>query len=85
MKLPDDIGGQIQGLMEYDFMDPDAQQQFQELLDMLKSQMAQKYFPIKCATRCRNMTPEQMEAMRQMMQDLNQMLRDRMEGRDPKL
>ena len=30
-----------------------------------------------------NMTPEQMEAMREMMRDLNQMLRDRMEGRDP--
>ena len=27
--------------MDYDFMDPDAQQMFQELLDMLKSQMAQ--------------------------------------------
>ena len=39
--LPDGVGGQIQELMEYDFIDPDAQQKFQELLDMLKGQMAQ--------------------------------------------
>ncbi|MCS5657783.1 MAG: VWA domain-containing protein, partial [Dehalococcoidia bacterium] len=39
--LPEGMGGQIQKLMEYDFMDPEAQQKFQELLDMLKSQMAQ--------------------------------------------
>ena len=81
-ELPNDIGGQIQGLMEYDFMDPDAQQQFQELLDMLKSQMAQNVSQ-QMRDQMQNMTPEQMEAMRQMMQDLNQMLRDRMEGRDP--
>ena len=81
-ELPGDIGGQIQGLMDYDFMDPDAQQQFQELLDMLKSQMAQNISD-QMRDQMQNMTPEQMEDMRQMMQDLNQMLRDRMEGRDP--
>ena len=81
-ELPGDIGGQIQGLMDYDFMDPDAQQQFQELLDMLKSQMAQNISD-QMRDQMQNMTSEQMEAMRQMMQDLNQMLRDRMEGRDP--
>ena len=39
--LPDSPGGQIQELMEYDFIDPGAQQMFQELLDMLRQQMAQ--------------------------------------------
>ena len=80
--LPDSLGGQIQELMDYDFMDPDAQQMFQELLDMLKGQMAQNVSQ-QMQEQMQNMTPEQMEAMRQMMQDLNQMLRDRMEGRDP--
>ena len=82
--LPDSIGGRIQELMEYDFMDPDAQQQFQELLDLLKSQMAQNVSQ-QMRDQMQNMTPEQMEAMREMMRDLNQMLRDRMEGRDPRL
>lgn len=80
--LPDSLGGQIQELMDYDFMDPDAQQMFQELLDMLKGQMAQNISQ-QMQDQMQNMTPEQMEAMRQMMQDLNQMLRDRMEGRAP--
>ena len=80
--LPNDVGGRIQGLMDYDFMDPDAQQQFQELLDMLKSQMAQNISQ-QMRDQMQNMTPEQMAAMRDMMRDLNQMLRDRMEGRQP--
>ena len=39
--LPEGVGSQLRELMDYDFMDPEAQQKFQELLDMLKSQMAQ--------------------------------------------
>lgn len=80
--LPDSLGGQIQGLMDYDFMDPDAQRMFQELLDLLKGQMAQNISQ-QMREQMQNMTPEQMDAMRRMMQDLNQMLRDRLEGRDP--
>ena len=80
--LPNDLGGQIQALMDYDFMDPDAQQQFQELLDMLKGQMAQNISQ-EMREQMQNMTPEQMAAMREMMRDLNQMLRDRMDGREP--
>lgn len=81
-ELPDSLGGQIQGLMDYDFMDPDAQRMFQELLDLLKGQMAQNISQ-QMRDQMQNMTPEQMDAMRRMMQDLNQMLRDRLEGRDP--
>ena len=34
--LPESAGGAIRDLMEYDFMDPEAQRKFQELLDMLQ-------------------------------------------------
>ena len=34
--LPQDIGGQIKELTNYDFMDDDARRQFDELLNMLK-------------------------------------------------
>ena len=81
-ELPDSIGGQIQGLMDYEFMDEDARRQFQELLDLLKSQAAQNISQ-QMRDQMQNMSPEQMDAMRQMMQDLNQMLRDRLEGRRP--
>ena len=81
-ELPDSIGGQIQGLTDYEFMDEDARRQFQELLDLLKSQAAQNISQ-QMRDQMQNMSPEQMDAMRQMMQDLNQMLRDRLEGRRP--
>lgn len=81
-ELPDSIGGRIQGLMDYEFMDEEARRQFQELLDLLKSQAAQNISQ-QMRDQMQNMSQEQMDAMRQMMQDLNQMLRDRLEGRHP--
>ena len=36
-ELPPDPPGQIQGLQDYDFMDPNARQKFQELLDSCTS------------------------------------------------
>ena len=80
--LPEGVGGQIQELMEYDFMDPEAQQKFQELLDMLKSQMAQNMSQ-QMRDQIQGMTPEQMAAMQEMMRQLNQMIRDRLEGLEP--
>ena len=80
--LPEGMGGQITELMEYDFIDPEAQQKFQELLDMLKSQMAQNLSQ-QMSEQIQSMTPEQMDAMREMLDQLNQMIRDRMQGREP--
>src|SRR5439155_20475478 len=37
--LPPDVGGQIQSLRDYDFMDQEARQQFDELLDTLRQQV----------------------------------------------
>ena len=77
--LPQSPGGTIRELMEYDFMDPDAQQMFQELLDTLRGQMAGSISQ-DMIEQLRNMTPEQMSAMREMLHQLNQMLRDRLTG-----
>ena len=80
--LPEGVGGQIRELMEYDFIDPEAQQKFQELLDMLKIQMAQNISQ-QMSEQIQGMTPEQMAAMREMLNQLNQMMRDRMQGGEP--
>ena len=80
--LPEGVGGQIKELMEYDFIDPEAQQKFQELLDMLKSQMAQNMSQ-QMQQQLQGMSPEDMAAMQEMMRQLNQMMRDQMEGREP--
>jgi uncharacterized protein with von Willebrand factor type A (vWA) domain len=81
-QLPDDMPGQIRGLQEYDFMDPDARQQFQELLDMLKQQMMQSTFQ-GMQQAIQNTSPEAMQGMKQMLSDLNQMLRQAAEGGNP--
>ena len=80
--LPQGVGSQLRELMEYDFMDPEAQQKFQELLDMLKSQMAQNISQ-QMQQQVQNMGPEDMAATREMMRQLNQMMRDRLAGREP--
>jgi len=81
-QLPEGIGGQIQELMGYDFMDPEAQQKFQELLDMLKSQMAQNVSQ-QMRDQIQGMTPDQMSAMQEMLRQLNQMMKDKLEGLEP--
>ena len=80
--LPESMGGTIKELMEYDFIDPEAQRMFQELLDMLKSQMAQN-FSQDMMQSLQSMTPEDMAALREMLRQLNQMLQDRAMGREP--
>lgn len=82
--LPEDAAGQIKELSEnYEFMDQQARGKFQELLDMLKRQVMQQYFQgLKDALQ--STTPEDVQRMKDMLRDLNQMLRDRMAGQQPK-
>ncbi len=81
-KLPQDIPGQIKGLSEYDFMDDEAREKFKELMDSLQQQMMQQFFQ-GMQQSLQNMTPEDIAKMREMIRDLNKMLRDRQEGRTP--
>ncbi len=81
-KLPPQPAGQIQELSDYDFMDGDARQQFQELLEMLQQQMMQRQFQ-GMQQAIQGMSPADMRGARQMLQDLNQMLRERVEGGRP--
>ncbi len=81
-KLPQDIPGQIKGLSEYDFMDDEAREKFKELLDSLQQQMMQQFFQ-GMQQSLQNMTPEDIAKMREMIRDLNKMLRERQEGLEP--
>lgn len=81
-KLPEDIPGQIKGLSEYDFMDDEAREKFKELMESLQQQMMQQFFQ-GMQQSLQNMTPEDIAKMREMMRDLNKMLRERQEGREP--
>ena len=80
--LPGSPAGQMRELSEYDFMDPEAREKFDELMDMLRQQMMQNFFQgMKDAIE--GMSPEDMQQMQEMVQALNQMLHDRAMGEDP--
>src|SRR4051812_14101530 len=81
-KLPQDVPGQIKGLSEYDFMDDQAREKFQELLQSLQQQMMQQFFQ-GMQQSLQNMTPEDIAKLREMIRDLNKMLRERQEGKEP--
>jgi uncharacterized protein with von Willebrand factor type A (vWA) domain len=81
-EVPKDPAGAIRALTDYDFMTPEARQQFQELLDMLQQQMTQQMFQ-GMQQALSQMTPEALGEMRQMMQELNEMLEARRRGEDP--
>lgn len=82
-QLPKDVGGAVKALNDdYEFMEPEAREKFQELLRMLQQQVLQSYFE-GMQQSMQSMTPQDMAAMRQMLQELNQVLRDRAQGREP--
>ncbi|MGH7388698.1 MAG: VWA domain-containing protein [Candidatus Rokuibacteriota bacterium] len=80
--LPPDPPGRIRGLQRYDFVDPEARRKFEELLDSLRQQMLQPFMQ-GMQSALKNMTPGDLARMREMLQDLNRMLRERAEGGEP--
>lgn len=81
-QLPPDPAGQIQQLSQYDFMDEQAREEFQQLLQMLQQQIMQQYFQ-GMSQAIQNMTPEDLARMREMVRELNKMLRQRAQGEEP--
>jgi uncharacterized protein with von Willebrand factor type A (vWA) domain len=80
--LPPNLGGAIKELNDYDFMDPEARRQFQELMDMLKHRVLDNTFQ-NLRQQIQNMSPKDMDATREMLHELNQMLQDQMQGLEP--
>jgi uncharacterized protein with von Willebrand factor type A (vWA) domain len=80
--LPEDMAGRIRELTDYDFMDPNARQQFQQLLEQLQQQVLQQTFQ-GMQQALENMSPEQLDDMRNMLRELNEMLEQRARGEEP--
>ena len=80
--LPPDPAGQLRELQKYDFVDPEAKRKFEELLNSLRQQMMQPMFGAMQQA-LQGLTPQDLKAMREMMQDLNRMLRQKAEGEEP--
>ncbi len=80
--LPEDVPGKIKELQNYEFMDPEAQHRYQDLMEMLKKAMMETFFK-DIHQQIANMSPEDLERMRQMVRDLNQMMSEKMAGGEP--
>ncbi len=80
--LPRDVGGRIQALEEYDFMEPAARDRFQALTDRLRRQTLDRFVD-GLSEAIQGTTPEELQANREMVRDLNSLLEERLEGREP--
>jgi uncharacterized protein with von Willebrand factor type A (vWA) domain len=80
--LPRDVGGRIRGLEEYDFMEPAARDRFNELTERLRKQTLDRFVE-GLSEAIQGTTPEELAANREMVRDLNSLLEERLEGREP--
>ena len=81
-RVPDDLGGRMKALKDYEFMDPEAAQKFQDLLQKLQQQMLEQTFKgLKQSVQ--NMTREDLSEVRDMVGALNKMLEERAQGMTP--
>ena len=80
--LPEGLGGAVQELSEYEFMDPEAARKFQELMDMLKGQMMDSMFQ-NMRQSLQGMGPQEMAALGEMLRALNEMIADFQGGGRP--
>ena len=80
--LSPDLAGQVKDLQQYDFTSSEARERFEELLDKLRQQIMQQYVD-QMSGSMSNVSPEDMQRMKDMLADLNQMLEQRQRGEEP--
>ena len=81
-QLPEDPAGQVKVLEKYEFLNPDAQRKFLELLNELRRAMAQTFFN-DIENMVKQMSDGDIERMKQMLKALNEMLVRQIAGQDP--
>jgi uncharacterized protein with von Willebrand factor type A (vWA) domain len=80
--LPDDLAGKVRELQAYDFESAEAAQRFEQLLDKIRQQLTNQMVE-QMSGAMQNMTPEDMQRMKDMIAGLNEMLERRERGEDP--
>ena len=80
--LPEDVGGKMKSLEGYEFLNPDSQRQFLELLNQLRKAMTQTFFN-DVERMVNQMSGEDIERMKDMIKDLNEMLTRKIGDEDP--
>ena len=80
--LPDDLAGKVRELDAYDFESAEARQRFEQLMEKLKQQLMQQMVD-QMSSSMQNMSPQDMQRMKDMMAGLNEMIEKRERGEDP--
>ena len=79
--LPPDVAGQVESLQEYEWTSGQARQAFEQLMDELRSQLMQSYFN-QMSSSMSDVSPESLQRMKDMFNELNRMLEARAAGED---
>ena len=79
--LPPDLAGMVKDLQEYDFTSSEARERFEQLMDQLRQQLMQRYVN-QMAGAMQDVSPEQMQRMKDMMSSLNDLLEQKERGED---
>ena len=77
--LPNDLPGRIQELRDYRFVDPESQRRFDALMKELTEQVLGAYFR-NLAQGLKDLSPEELQRMKDMLADLNAMIEARERG-----
>jgi len=80
--LPSDLAGKINELEHYDFQSTVARQRFEALLEKLRQQIMQQFLD-QMSGAVDQLMADDMQRMKDMMAELNQMLERRERGEDP--
>jgi len=82
-ELPNDPAGKMKALETYEFLNPDAQRKYLELLNELRKAMAQTFFQ-NVENMVKDLSDGDIERMKDMVQAMNDMLVKKIAGEDPK-
>jgi uncharacterized protein with von Willebrand factor type A (vWA) domain len=80
--LPDDLAGKVRELSAYDFESSEAAQRFEQLMEQLRQQLMQQTVD-QMSGAMQNLSPADMQRMKDMMAGLNEMIERRERGEDP--
>jgi uncharacterized protein with von Willebrand factor type A (vWA) domain len=80
--LPCDLAGKVRELSAYDFESAEARQRFEQLMDKLRNQLTQQMVD-QMSGAMQNMTPQDMQRMKDMMAGLNELIESRQRNDHP--
>lgn len=80
--MPEDLASQMRELEKYEFLNPEAQKAFLELLNELRQGMASSFFN-NVENMVKNMSDGDIDRMKDMLKALNDMLVKKIAGEDP--